>query len=256
MLAMAAPAAAGVDCGNPKFADKPQCLTEPPSGDEPVLVDVTMTLVNGQGITTDCNDGDGIFGDDGDGIDGSTEMYLVPGSLISNPGGGRGYRLEPVRDPVLGVWMNDVNWFRIYEDPEYGASGTEFAGCHRMLLDPAEPEAMFGALFIDVDDSGAIAGILWHFDYWYMWGERGSKKNPTPYVMEFEQFTLKMHPEVVDNAGELIYEWADHTPGVAGDINGRLTAQFWLSYHLQGDGYQPIGKQTMSFDVVAVPRTG
>ena len=232
LVGMAPMAAAGVDCT--KLPDHPKCGGEdPPPPPEEEIVDVTMTLVNGQGLATvfvdegvtmDCDDGDGIFG--------SIEMLKTPGSL------------EPTRDPVLGVFMDDVVWERIYPNQ---SEGVGFTGCHRMLLDPEEPEAIYGALMIELDDSGAVADILWHFDYWYVWGERGPAKKPRPYVESFEQFTLSMD--------ETTLVWVDHTPE-DGDTNGTLTADFGMFYHLAGEGYQPLpgSPQTMSFTVKAVPR--
>jgi hypothetical protein len=247
LISLAAPAMGGVDCDDPKFADKPQCAggEDPPPDDGPVLVDVTMTLVNGEGLTSNC--------DDGDGIAGSIEMIRNRDSL------------DPTHDPVLGVWMNEVEWRRIFDDPWYPGDigsfdndgdgvdeqyymGTGFAGCHRMLVDPEEPEAILGGLSIVLDSSGAVADILWHFDYWYVWGERGSKKKPVRYVADFEQFTLSLD--------ESTLIWEEGTPDVDGDTNGTLTGDFYMLYHHTGEDYQPLpgSPRTMSFTVVAEPR--
>lgn len=217
-------AMAGVAIGKPSCPGHPSCKEEPPD-DELVLADVTMTLAGAQGLTTNC--------DDGDGIGGSIEMVMSSGSL------------DPVNDPVLGVWMNDVAWNRLYPDPIHGSSGSAFEGCHRKLLDPDEANAVYGGLMIDLDESGAVADILWHFDYWYVWGLRGKK----PWVVEFEHFTLSMD--------ETTMTWVDHTPDIYGDTNGTLTADFWMLYHLQGEGYQPLpgSPQMMSFTVIAEPRS-
>jgi hypothetical protein len=221
LVGVAPMAAAGVDCD--KLPNHPQCGGEDPPDEE--IVDVTMVLANGHGLTTDCDDGDGIVG--------SIEMLKTPGSL------------EPTSDPILGVYM-DVAWERIYPDPIYGSDGSVFTGCHRMTLDP-DQEAILGALMIELDDSGAVADILWHFDYWYVWGERGPAKKPRPYLESYEQFTLSMD--------ETTLVWVDDTPDVYGDTYGTLTAEFWMLYHLGGEGYEPIGSQVMSFTVHAVPRS-
>lgn len=246
IMAMTVPAAAGVNCDDPRFADHARCQTDPPPDDGPVLVEVTMEPVEGRGLATTCEVSETEFS-----VVGPLAMYRSAGAVIDNPGGGQGYSLSPAEDPVLGVEFPEVQWQRKYPDPWYESFGTGFTGCHRMLLDPNEPESLYGGLMIDLDDTGAVTGLLWHFDYWYVWGERGSKKNPTPYVTEFEQFTLKLHPEAVDASGEPIYRWVDNTPDDSTDIDGTLTAEFWLSYHLQGYGYQlmPGSKQTLSFTI-------
>ncbi len=227
-------------------AAKPDCEDEPahPSckGDDPdpgdELVDVTMTLVSadGEGLTTNCVDGDGNTR--------SIEMI--------KSGTNRGANLSPAGEPVLGIYM-DVEWWRVYEDPDFGfgGEGARFAGCHRMTLDPNQ-ESIYGGLMISLDDSGAVTDLLWHFDYYYKWSTR---RNGRPYLAVFEHFTL--------SGDETTFTWVDDTPNIEGDTYGTLTGSFGMSHHLEdfdnkkeSIGYEPFpgSPRELSFTFVIEPR--
>lgn len=215
----------------PAAADKPTCPghpscgKDPPPGDGPALVDVTMRLVNedGEGLDTNCDGNE----------DGKIEMVNT------------GSRLEPTGDPVLRIEMKEVAWERIFPDP---ISGEGFSGCHRMLLDPDEPEAVLGGLVISLDPSGAVSDIRWHFDYWYVWQELQRGKKTQRVLADFEHFTLGMD--------ETTLRWDEGTPQIPGGINGTLTASFGMFYHVPNQDYQPLegSPRELSFTIVAEPR--
>ncbi|MFH1331363.1 MAG: hypothetical protein ABIJ48_12020 [Actinomycetota bacterium] len=130
--------------------------------DPPVLVDVTMTLAGAEGMTTDC--------DDRDGIDGSMVMErTADGTLF------------PVFSPILGLNLEEVDSSRLY--PE-AVSSIGFTGCHGGNLDGTEPK--YGGLAITVDATGAVTSVLWHFDYYVL--ETVVRKRTVVQVLE--HFTL------------------------------------------------------------------
>ena len=150
MVALAAPVAAK---GRPKPT-------------EPGLVDVRMTLVGDEGLTTDCNDGDGING-------------LMVMERMSDG-------LYAATLPILGLYVQEVDSSRRH--PEPGTTSTGFTGCHGGNLDGSEPR--YGGLGITLDDAGAVTDLLWHFDY-YLKEDVVGKKRTKLTVME--HFTLSGH---------------------------------------------------------------
>jgi hypothetical protein len=107
------------------------------------LVDVTMTLAGPEGLTTDCEDGDGVAGS----------------LLMERTRSGLSF-VDDVA-PILGLYMDEVAWMRYF--PE--SSGIGFAECHGGTV-AGSPGTWDGALWIDIDRSGAVTDVLWHFDYW------------------------------------------------------------------------------------------
>jgi hypothetical protein len=138
-----------------------------------------------EGLTTDC--------DDGDGANGYLLMTRDRAGLAGGPSA-----------VALGVFMNDVVWRRGY--PE--SFGVGLNGCHGETVDGSPVEnSMYGGLGINIDRSGAVTGLLWHFDY-YLDGEyvtdRRGRVRFQPTVREY--FTL---------SGSDLY-WNDNTSTVSG----------------------------------------
>ena len=151
---------------------------KPPATD---LVDVTMTLVGAEGLTTDC--------DDADEIDGSLLMQRTRSGLSS---------VESVA-PILGLFMAEVAWER--SNP--GSSGTGFAGCHGGDVEES-PGTWDGALWIDIDRQGAVTDLLWHFDY-YVDGTTKFLPKKTLYSETLrENFTLSGHDLAWDAANSTV----------------------------------------------------
>ncbi len=137
------------------------------------LVDVTMTLVGDEGLTTldDCDD---------DSNTGSLSMKRTRNGLES---------VEDVA-PILGLYMDDIAWERKYPEP---LSDSGFAGCHGGTV-LGSPYAWDGHLWIDIDPDGAVTDLLWHFDY-YLDGEVTVNKSGKERYRQTvrENFTLSGH---------------------------------------------------------------
>jgi hypothetical protein len=191
---------------------------------QPTLVDVTMTLVEGEeGLTTldDCDD---------DGVIGSLSMKRTRNGLES---------VEDVA-PILGLYM-DVAWER-----KYGVllSGTGFAGCHGGTV-LGSPYAWDGHLWIDIDPDGAVTDLLWHFDY-YINGEvtvneKSGKERYRQTVRE--HFTLSGHD----------LTWNTVTETVSGAFT---VSHFLIENWKDGEeiGYVPFGPpHDLSFKLAVQP---
>ena len=125
----------------------PVSAGKPPANE---VVKVTMTLVDSdgdgvtQGLTTDC--------DDGDGANGYLLMTRDRKGLVGGPSA-----------LVLGLFMNDVEWDRHYP----ASDGIGMAECHGETVDGSPIENVtYGGLGMNIDRSGAVTDVLWHFDYY------------------------------------------------------------------------------------------
>jgi hypothetical protein len=146
------------------FAKKPDNPGEPAT---PELVSITMTLVDGQGISTECSGG----------------TILMERS---------GNELFPVADEQIGLYVDGVDTTRKYPEP---TTREGFAGCHGGDID-GNP-VPYGGFGITLNDAGEPTDVLWHFDY-YLETEQLNKKRTRLVVME--HFTLSGHDLTFDEA--------------------------------------------------------
>lgn len=138
-----------------------------------------------QGLTTDC--------DDGDGINGYLLMTRDRGGLVGGPSA-----------IALGVFMNDVLWDRDYP----ASSGVGLAECHGETVEGSPVDnTMYGGLGMNIDRSGAVTDVLWHFDY-YLEGENVTLPNGR------EGFQLTVREYFTLSGSDL--DWDDATSTVSG----------------------------------------
>jgi len=173
-------------------------------------VRVTMTLVDGQGLATDS---------DCTGGDGPLLMTRDRQGLVGGPG-----------DVLLRLVMNDVVWKRQY--PELLGPITGFAGCHGDTVEGSPiVNDIYGGLGINIDRSGAVTDVLWHFDY-YLDGATTSKTLPNGKVLE-GAFVWTVREYFTLTGNDL--DWNPNTDTVSGD--------FYLQHSLYDAdnefGYEP-----------------
>jgi hypothetical protein len=165
LFAVAAPVGA-------KKPDKPG----PPASE---LVEVTLGLVGGQGLVSDCDDGDG-----------------VPGSIVMEKSGDE---LIPAFEDRLGLYIDGVDTSRRYPTP---TASTGFSGCRGGDINGAPVE--YGGLGVTLGANGAPTDILWHFDY-YLETEQINQKRTRLTVME--HFTLSGHDLTFDESTSTVSGW-------------------------------------------------
>jgi hypothetical protein len=141
-----------------------------PSPTTPELVEVTMTLIDGLGISTDCDDGDG-----------------HPGVIVMERSGNE---LFPVNDDRIGLYVDGVDTSRTYPTP---TTNTGFADCYGGDIDGNPID--YGGFGITLNDAGEPTDVFWHFDY-YLETEQLNKKRTRLVVME--HFTLSGHDLLFD----------------------------------------------------------
>jgi hypothetical protein len=192
---------------------------KPPPKPASDLVDMTMTLAGPEGLTTGC--------DDADGIAGSLLMERTRSGLVS---------VEGVA-PVLGLFMDEVPWWRAHP----GSSGTGFAGCHGGTV-TGSPGTWDGWLSITIDREGAVTDLLWHFDY-YVDGE--TRVLPNGKV----RYTETVRENLTLSGSDLT--WNEATATVSG--------VFTVSHFLRKDDtyidYEPFGSRNLTFTLTTGPHT-
>ncbi len=177
-ISMLSAAALVIAMAVPVGAKKPD---RPGGGGPPAaeLVEVTMGLVGGTGLATDCDDGDGLAG-----------VMLMERS---------GNELIPAFEDRLGLFVDGIDTSRRYPSP---TPGDGFSGCKGGAID-GSPVA-YGGLMVTLGDNGAPTDILWHFDY-YLETERVNKNRFRLMVME--HFTLSGHDLTFDEATSTVSGW-------------------------------------------------
>ena len=159
-------------------------------------VRVTMALVGGQGLATnwsatDCTE--------------TTEGSIL---MIRDRAG-----LVGADDGLLHLVMNDVTWDRQYPDPLDPITG--FSGCHGDTVEGSPiVNDIYGGLGINIDRSGAVTDVLWHFDY-YLDGATTSKTLPNGKVLEGAfVWTVREYFTLTGND----FDWNPNTDTVSGDF--------------------------------------
>jgi hypothetical protein len=146
---------------------------------EEALFDVTMTLVGSEGLSTEC--------DDGDGVAGAVVMTRESGGFV----GGESF----------GIYIDGVSWERRFPP----SSGQSLAGCHGGNVDGTNAE--YGGFSMNVDDAGAVTDIRWFFDYYVEQAPTGKGRRMK--TMIFEHFAL---------SGQDL-DWDPTTSTVSGQFN-------------------------------------
>ncbi|MEN8113326.1 MAG: hypothetical protein ABFS21_02965 [Actinomycetota bacterium] len=168
------------------------------------LVKVTMALADedAQGFTTDCVEIDG------------TPIDLI---MVRNQDG----LGEGDKDPILGVYMDDVVWSRGYPEE---ASDIGFSECHGGLL--AGSMEMNTYMQISMDrKTGAVTDLVWHFDRYFIDGV----------PMELPNGKTRDNGIVLENFSLIGHDllWNADTSTVSG--------WFELSYYLRDDTGKYVG---------------
>lgn len=167
----------------------PVSAGKPPTNE---TVEVTMSLVDAdgdgitQGLTTGC--------DDGDGANGYLLMTRDRKGLVGGPSA-----------IVLGLFMNDVDWSRHYP----ASSGIGFAECHGETVASSPIENVtYGGLGMNIDRSGAVTDVLWHFDY-YLDGDYIELRNGRVRFQDTvrEYFTLTGNDLEWNDANSTVSGW-------------------------------------------------
>jgi hypothetical protein len=126
----------------------------------PETVSVTMNLVDGQGLNTECSGG----------------AILMERS---------GNELFPVSDDQIGLHLTGIDTSRQYPEP---TQGDGFAGCYGGDIH-GEP-VPYGGFGITLNDGGEPTDVFWHFEY-HLEEEQVNKRRTR--VMVMEHFTLSGH---------------------------------------------------------------
>jgi len=167
-------------------------MTVPATAKKPTTetVKVTMTLVDGEGLATNCGDGDGYL-----------LMTRDRAGLVGGPS-----------EVVLGLIMADVEWSRAYP----ASSGSGVSGCHGDTVNGSPVgNTLYGGLGMNIDRSGAVTDVLWHFDY-YLDGDTTYRTLPNGKVI-VGAFEWTVREYFTLSGSDL--EWDDDTSTVSGYFN-------------------------------------